>query len=217
MGPRTRRLRPPTGTGPEESVTEGGWLNTRDRVSVDDHGWVTYSCRSDDIEIVGGLNVNPIEVERLIAEDDNVAEVAVVSVTESAGARALQAFLLPASGATLQPSTFHDLHRRLLTRLSAFKVPHRFAVVDRLPRTSTGKLMRSALREENPVTPIWDLPGAVPEPPASVPIVETPGGLTLQERLALLQDERHRLVVETVTAETAKSWVDRVPSRSTRT
>ena len=39
---------------PGEPVSDGGWLNTRDRVSVDDDGWVTYSCRSDDIEIVGG-------------------------------------------------------------------------------------------------------------------------------------------------------------------
>ena len=59
-----------------------GWLNTGDRVSIDGDGWVTYRCRADESEIVGGLNVNPLEVERLIIDDDNVAEAAVVSVTD---------------------------------------------------------------------------------------------------------------------------------------
>ena len=47
-------------------LTDGDWLNTGDRVCVDGDGWVTYRCRADDIEIVGGLNVDPTEVERLI-------------------------------------------------------------------------------------------------------------------------------------------------------
>ena len=94
MGPRTvdrgRLLEPASNL-----LTDGDWLNTGDRVSVDGDGWVTYRCRADDIEIVGGLNVNPTEVERLIVEDANVAEAAVVSVRESTGAWALQAFVVP--------------------------------------------------------------------------------------------------------------------------
>ena len=68
------------------------------RVCVDGDGWVTYRCRADDTEIVGGVNVNPREVERLIIEDDAVAEAAVVGVKESTGASTLQAFLVPTSG-----------------------------------------------------------------------------------------------------------------------
>ena len=147
---------------PADPLTD--WLNTGDRVSIDGDGWVTYRCRADDIEIVGGLNVNPVEVERLIVDDDNVAEAAVVSVTEPAGASALQAFLVPASGKFIEQSIIRDIHRRLLTQLSAFKVPHRFAVVERLPRTSNGKLLRGALRAESPTKPIWDLPAEAPRP-----------------------------------------------------
>ena len=157
-GSEDRRSRQATGTGPQILLTDGDWLNTGDRVCVDGDGWVTYRCRADDIEIVGGLNVNPAEVERLIVEDDNVAEAAVVSVRESTGAWALQAFLVPASGRFDEQSVIRDIHRRLLTQLSAFKVPHRFVIVEQLPRTSTGKLMRGALRAESAAQPIWDLP-----------------------------------------------------------
>ncbi|BBX97592.1 p-hydroxybenzoic acid--AMP ligase FadD22 [Mycobacterium lacus] len=192
-----------------------GWLNTRDRVRVDDDGWVTFRCRADDTEIVGGVNVNPREVERLIIEDDAVAEAAVVAVKESTGASVLQAFLVPASGAIVDESITRGIHRRLLTRLSAFKVPHRFATLDRLPRTPNGKLMRGALRAEAPTKPIWEVPLIEPEadahavvenrPVPNVPIVGGDiGGVTLNERLAVLQQERHRLVVEAVSEEAAK-------------
>src|ERR1700742_2539176 len=193
--------------------TDGDWLNTGDRVSIDGDGWVTYRCRADDIEIVGGLNVNPVEVERLIVDHDNVAEAAVVSVTEPAGATALQAFVVPASGKLVEQSIIRDIHRRLLTQLSAFKVPHRFAVVEQLPRTSNGKLLRGALRAESPTEPIWDLaamgPQLDPETTDSAPasnfrVPENPGGTTLNERLAVLEEERHRLVVEAVGIEAAQ-------------
>ena len=192
-----------------EPLWNGGWLDTRDRVCVDADGWVTYRCRADDTEIVGGVNVNPREVERLIIEDDAVAEAAVVGVKESTGASTLQAFLVPASGSIMDESVIRDIHRRLLTRLSAFKVPHRFAIVERLPRTPNGKLLRGALRTESPAKPIWELSSAEPQSdaqpqpdnrpaPNTQIVVANAGEVTLKERLAGLQQERHRLVVEAV-------------------
>ena len=192
----------------------GGWLDTQDTVCVDGDGWVTYRCRADDTEIVGGVNVNPREVERLIIEDDAVAEAAVVGVKESTGASALQAFLVPTGGGAIDESVIRDIHRRLLIRLSAFKIPHRFAIVERLPRTANGKLLRRALRAESPTKPIWELPLIEPQsdaaqldnrPASNTRIVDRNAGeVTLKERLAVLQQERHRLVVEAVCAEAAK-------------
>ena len=197
-----------------DPLTNGDWLATGDRVCIDGDGWVTYGCRADDTEVVGGVNVSPAEVERLILEDDHVAEAAVVSVRESTGAWALQAFLVPTADQFAEQSVIRDIHRRLLTQLSAFKVPHRFAIVERLPRTSTGKLRRAALRAESPAKPIWDLPSLAPRsdtealldnaPASNVQIAENPGGVTLNERLAVLQEERHRLVAEAVSAAAAK-------------
>ena len=196
------------------SPGNGGWLDTQDTVCVDGDGWVTYRCRADDTEIVGGVNVNPREVERLIIEDDAVAEAAVVGVKESTGASALQAFLVPTGGGAIDESVIRDIHRRLLIRLSAFKIPHRFAIVERLPRTANGKLLRRALRAESPTKPIWELPLIEPQsdaaqldnrPASNTRIVDRNAGeVTLKERLAVLQQERHRLVVEAVCAEAAK-------------
>ncbi|OSC40423.1 p-hydroxybenzoic acid--AMP ligase FadD22 [Mycobacterium decipiens] len=195
-------------------LEEGGWLNTRDRVCIDGDGWVTYRCRADDTEIVGAVNVNPREVERLIVEHDAVTEAAVVGVREATGASALQAFLVPASGAFIDESIMRDIHLRLLNRLSAFKVPHRFAIVDSLPRTPNGKLIRHTLRAQSPTKPIWELPLRELESDAATPSAGQPAsnrqnvganaaGVTLNERLAALQQERHRLVVEAVSTEAA--------------
>jgi 4-hydroxybenzoate adenylyltransferase len=200
---------------PDPPVGKGDWLDTRDRVCIDGDGWVTYRCRADDTEVVGAVNVNPREIERLIVEDAAVAEAAVVGVREATGASTLQAFLVPTSGTVIDESVMRDIHRRLLTRLSAFKVPHRFAVLERLPRTPNGKLLRGALRAEGPAKPIWELPptgprsdaAARPEkrPASNVQIVDDNAGeVTLKERLVALQQERHRLVAEAVNAEAAR-------------
>jgi 4-hydroxybenzoate adenylyltransferase len=200
---------------PDSALKNGDWLDTRDRVCIDSDGWVTYSCRADDTEIVGGVNINPREVERLIVEDDTVAEAAVVGVRESTGASALQAFLVPTNGAFIDESVMRDIHRRLLTQLSAFKVPHRFAIVERLPRTANGKLLRRTLRAESPTKPIWELPSIVPQSDVAAQLENRPasnakivvgndGEVTLKERLAVLQRERYRLVVEAVCAEIAE-------------
>ncbi|MBL7659499.1 p-hydroxybenzoic acid--AMP ligase FadD22, partial [Escherichia coli] len=99
--------------------------------------------------------------------------------------------------------------------LSAFKVPHRFAVVDRLPRTPNGKLVRGALRKQSPTKPIWEL--SLTEPGSGVRAQRddlsasnmtiaggNDGGSTLRERLVALRQERQRLVVDAVCAEAAK-------------
>ncbi|ORA09347.1 hypothetical protein BST12_27795, partial [Mycobacterium angelicum] len=187
----------------ELALHEGGWLDTRDTVCVDSEGWITYRGRADDVENIGGVNVNPLEVERLIAEDDAVDEVAVVGLREPSGASVLQAFLVPSSGTPLDDSVIRDIHQELLGKLSSFKVPHRFAVVEQLPRTATGKLLRTALRRQSPTEPIWQLP-SIAQAAAAESDQESAGSMTLTERLSALQQERYRLVADAVSSETAK-------------
>ncbi len=194
---------------PEPPAGSDGWLETRDRVFLDDEGWVTYRCRADDIEIIGGVNVNPRDIERLIIEHDTVAEAAVVAVRESTGASTLQAFLVAGSDAVIDEVVLRDIHRQLISRLSAFKVPHRFAVLERLPRTANGKLLRGELRLQSPTKPIWELP--VPDSGSLASADDSDGDVTLKERLSLLQQERHRLVADEVCREAAKILVEPDP------
>ena len=122
---------------PVDPLTDGEWLNTRDRVCIDGDGWVTYCCRADDIEIIGGVNVNPGEVERLIIEDDDVAEAAVVSVRDARRSVGVAGVSRPGERPAVEQSVIRDIHRRLLTQLSAFKVPHRFASSNNFPEPRT--------------------------------------------------------------------------------
>ena len=152
--------------------------------------------RADDTENIGGADINSQELERLIIEGAAVAEAAVVGLTESTGASVLQAFLVPANGALIDESAIRAMHQRLLTQLSTSEVPHRFAIVDRLPRAADGQLLREVLRTESPAKPISELPSVEPRGNAA----EVP----LKEQLGALQQERHRLVLEAVSAEAAK-------------
>ncbi|MDQ6613471.1 MAG: AMP-binding protein [Actinomycetota bacterium] len=123
-----------------------GWCRTGDRVSADRDGYFYHHGRLDDIEVVGGNNVSPLEVEAVLLEHPAVVEVAVAAVLDQTGASRLQGFAVVNAdvGAPL------DLESQLLAlaraRLAPFKVPRSVTVVDALPRTATGKLRRHVLR-----------------------------------------------------------------------
>jgi 4-hydroxybenzoate adenylyltransferase len=200
---------------PDHLPAQDGWLETSDRVCIDRDGWVTYRCRADDIENVGGFNINPREIELLLTGSDLIEEAAVIGLRESTGASALQAFLVPKSNVLIDQATIQHIHRQLLLNLAPFKVPHRFAIVDRLPRTATGKLLRSALRAEAPTMPIWNLLHTADEtdPEGQIDlhqVSDTSSGsermpeATLRDRFAVLQKERYHLALATVCAEASK-------------
>jgi acyl-coenzyme A synthetase/AMP-(fatty) acid ligase/acyl carrier protein len=189
-----------------------GWLDTRDRVSVDGDGWVNYRCRADDIENVGGININPRQIEAIVAEDGAVAEAAVVAVREGSGASVLQAFLVPGRDAAIDESVLRGIHQETRRRLSSHKVPHRFVVVEQLPRTTTGKLLRNVLRAEPPTTPLWQVPARATPPEADTSSLvstarasdnELPSAVSLSARLDAMRHERYRVVTDAVRAEVA--------------
>jgi len=116
-----------------------GWLHTRDAGTVDDRtGLVQVLGRRDSQVSIGGLKVDLTEVEHMLAALPEVAAAVVVYD------RAIEAYLVLADGA--EASTVEN---EVITRLAAYKRPRRLHVVDQLPRTATGKLVRdhAVLRE----------------------------------------------------------------------
>lgn len=110
-----------------------GWLYTRDAGTVDpDSGRVTVRGRLDSQVSVGGLKVDLTEVEQVLVELPGVAE-AVVAYDG-----AIEAFVVLES-----PATGSGLKRAMAERLAPYKRPRRVNLLDRLPRTATGKLVRS--------------------------------------------------------------------------
>lgn len=116
-----------------------GWLRTKDAATIDPStGLVTILGRLDSQISVGGLKVDLTEVEQTLAAVPDVAEVVVVHDGD------IEAYLALAAD-----STVDTVWQVITGELAAFKRPRRLHVLDRLPRTATGKLVRNpaALRE----------------------------------------------------------------------
>lgn len=94
--------------------------------------------------VSGGENVFPQEVENLLEERADVAEVAVVGVDDVEWGKRLRAFVVPESGATPDEA---ELKRYVKENLARHKVPRDVVFIDELPRNATGKLLRRVLVE----------------------------------------------------------------------
>jgi benzoate-CoA ligase family protein len=120
----------------------GGWMRTGDLVRMVD-GRLYHEGRLDDLIKLGGVWVAPIEIEDVLRNHPDVMEAAVVAVDEGTGVPLLKAFVTSARQETGLES---ELKKMCRERLARFKVPHSYEIVERLPRTQTGKLQRFVLR-----------------------------------------------------------------------
>jgi benzoate-CoA ligase family protein len=126
------------------AVFLGDWLRTGDVYVRSDAGYWTFLGRNSDMIKAGGIWVSPAEVESVLIEHPSVLEAAVVGARNAAGLETTIAFVVAASGATVDPDEL-DAHCR--DRMAGFKRPRRIHVVDELPKTATGKIQRFALRD----------------------------------------------------------------------
>ncbi|GAA1826643.1 AMP-binding protein [Luedemannella flava] len=132
-------------TGPDRFVD--GWLHTRDAGVVDPAtGRFRVLGRLDSQVSVGGLKVDLTEVEHTLAALPEVASAVVLHDG------AIEAYVLPADPAADRERTAEAIRARLAERLAPYKRPRVLHVVDELPRTATGKLVRdrAALRTAVP-------------------------------------------------------------------
>jgi long-chain acyl-CoA synthetase len=118
---------------------EDGWFGTGDIAFADDDGDLHLVGRSTDLVIVNGFNVYPAEVEAVLAAHPAVADVAVVGVRHERTGEAVQAWVVPRPGSDLDADELLAVAARSLAR---FKLPERIHVVETLPRTVTGKIMK---------------------------------------------------------------------------
>lgn len=129
---------------PDLPAIDGHYL-TGDLGRLSDTGELTITGRIKTLIEVGGMKVNAMEVERVLAEHPDVAECVVVPVRISDTLSRLTAFILPADVAA--PPTAAELREHARTRLAAYKVPRAFEFVTQLPRSSLGKVQRRLLME----------------------------------------------------------------------
>ncbi|MEV6612095.1 AMP-binding protein [Kutzneria sp. NPDC051319] len=120
----------------------GGLADTGDLGHFDDAGRLFIDGREDDMIISGGENVFPGEVENLLMTHYQVRDAAVIGVPDHEFGQRLRAFVVPTPGAVLDPAELREFVRVSLAR---HKVPRDVVLVPRLPRTATGKVIRSRL------------------------------------------------------------------------
>jgi benzoate-CoA ligase len=129
-----------------KAAFRGDWLRTGDVYVRSDDGYYAFLGRNSDMIKAGGIWVAPAEVEAVLIEHPDVLEAAVIGARDKAGLEKVVAYVVPASGHTIDPEAL-DAHCR--SRMAAFKRPREVVVVDELPKTATGKVQRYALRQRH--------------------------------------------------------------------
>jgi acyl-CoA synthetase (AMP-forming)/AMP-acid ligase II len=107
---------------------------------LDARGYVRVTGRVKEMIIRGGENLFPAEIENVLLEHPDVAEVAVVGAPDERWGEVCVAFVVLAA-----PASENELRVHCLEHLARFKVPKAFHVVDELPRNSMGKVLKSEL------------------------------------------------------------------------
>jgi long-chain acyl-CoA synthetase len=120
-----------------------GWYHTGDLGRVDEDGYYYIVDRKTDLILVGGLNVYPREVELVLGSHPAVAEAAVIGTPDPVRGEAPKAFVILRNG---QDVSTLDLLQWCRQRLANYKVPRSIAVVPDLPRTVTGKILKTEIR-----------------------------------------------------------------------
>jgi fatty-acyl-CoA synthase len=130
---------------PEETaaVFADGWFRSGDAARVDEDGYVFIVDRIKDMIISGGENVYPAEVEDLLLAHPDVIECAVIGVPDDKWGEVPRAVVVLREGAT---SDADELLASLAGHLARYKIPKSVVIADELPRTASGKLLKSRVR-----------------------------------------------------------------------
>jgi acyl-CoA synthetase (AMP-forming)/AMP-acid ligase II len=125
----------------------GGWYHTADIGIKDTDGYIYLIDRKRDIIISGGFNIFPSEVEKVIVSHPSVQDCAVVGVPDENWGEAVKAVI---EAKTDHCIDIQEMVKFCKDKLSAFKVPKSFDIVDVLPRSAAGKVLRREVR-----APYW--------------------------------------------------------------
>lgn len=132
---------------PDETaeVMRNGWLHTGDVARRGADGFLTIVDRKKDMIITGGFNVYPREIEDVLMEHPDVADVAVIGVPSARWGESVTAVVVPRDDARL---TADELVALVRQRKGSVSAPKAVVTVDRLPLSTIGKVDKKALRAQ---------------------------------------------------------------------
>jgi acyl-CoA synthetase (AMP-forming)/AMP-acid ligase II len=126
------------------AIDADGWLHTGDLGSMDARGYCRIGGRLKDMIIRGGENIYPREIEQVLFEHEDVADVAILGVPDPTWGEQVAAFIRPAAGRTPDPERLFAYCRE---RLAPHKTPRYWTSLDAFPLTPSGKVQKYVLRE----------------------------------------------------------------------
>jgi len=121
-----------------------GWVYTGDIGLFDDEGYLTIVDRKKDMVIAGGYNIYPIEIDNVLFDHPKILEACAVGVPHKYRGETIKAFIVAKEGETL---TEEEVVRYCKERLAAYKVPKLIELMESLPKSAVGKVLRRELRE----------------------------------------------------------------------
>ena len=127
----------------QKVLSSDGWLKTGDMGRMDQDGFIFIEDRKKDMILVSGFNVYPNEIEGVVAEMDDVLEVAAIGKESPDSGEIVKLFVVK-KNPELSDNEIYDHCKKNLT---AYKVPKEIEYRDELPKTNVGKILRRALRE----------------------------------------------------------------------
>jgi 2-aminobenzoate-CoA ligase len=130
------------------AITPEGWNRAGDFVHADEDGYFWFVSRQDDIIKSSGYRIGPEEIEVTLATHPAVADVAVIGVPDEVRGQIAKAFVVLRPGESVSQD---ELIAFCKGKIATYKLPREVVIVDELPRTPTGKLLRRVLRQKEPV------------------------------------------------------------------
>jgi long-chain acyl-CoA synthetase len=125
-----------------DEVIRDGWFRSGDLARRDEDGWYYIVDRSKDMIIRGGYNVYPREIEEVLLTHPDVSLAAVVGVPHESHGEEIKAYVILNPGATLMPEELVEWGKQ---EMASYKYPRLVSVVDSLPMTATGKILKREL------------------------------------------------------------------------
>jgi acetyl-CoA synthetase len=129
-----------------DSRFKNGWYLTGDKAKKDADGFFWFIGRDDDVINTAGHLVSPFEVESALIEHEAVAEAGVIGKPDDIAMEVVKAFVTLNEGFEASPELLRSLNGHCRTRLGPAVAPREIEVIDILPKTRSGKIMRRLLK-----------------------------------------------------------------------
>jgi len=134
---------------PEKTAekVQNGWLLTEDLAIRDADGYFEFKGRTDDVIISSGYRIGPDEVEDSLLSHEAVAEAGVIGVPDEDRGEIIKAYVVLDSGYEPTPELTEDLQNYVRNNLAKYQYPREIEYLEEMPKTVTGKVRRTSLRE----------------------------------------------------------------------